>query len=210
MIKKNVFLSLNRQIGDAGVTCICPKGFKGRKCQIPEEEENQGECGNISKVKLSWKLCCRYQFLCEILHSFNQTTEFDCLNIDDFTQFNRYIPLHYFAYKLLYILHKYAIYVDYDYVCFYRWEFLRLGFLVLLKYAFNMQTGKISFRWTLQLENYKLIDLVIAVKYDMRVNKFCVYLRYQLIYMLNSFVSVYAYANCVHCTIPTNTLHRYR
>lgn len=102
ILKKTFFSSLNRQIGDAGVTCICPKGFKGRKCQIPEEEENQGECGNISNVKLSWKLCCRYQFLCEILHSFNQTTEFDCLNIDDFTQFNRYIPLHYSAYKLLY------------------------------------------------------------------------------------------------------------
>lgn len=33
----------NRQIGDAGVTCKCPKGFKGKKCQIPEEEDIKGE-----------------------------------------------------------------------------------------------------------------------------------------------------------------------
>ncbi|XP_055301227.1 uncharacterized protein LOC129567889 [Sitodiplosis mosellana] len=31
-----------KQIGDAGVTCICPKGFKGKKCQIPEDEDING------------------------------------------------------------------------------------------------------------------------------------------------------------------------
>lgn len=48
-----------------------------------------------------------------------------------------------------------------------------------------MQIRKdIWFCWTFELENYKLIDLVIAVKHDMRVNKLSVHLRYQLIYML--------------------------
>lgn len=32
-----------RQVGDAGVTCLCPKGFKGKKCQIPEDETMIGE-----------------------------------------------------------------------------------------------------------------------------------------------------------------------
>lgn len=48
--------SQNRQIGDAGVTCMCPKGFKGKKCQIPEDEDINGMCVNITKKKNVYKI----------------------------------------------------------------------------------------------------------------------------------------------------------
>lgn len=36
------YFSTFSQIGDAGVTCICPNGFKGKNCQIPEDKDMNG------------------------------------------------------------------------------------------------------------------------------------------------------------------------
>lgn len=42
-IKLIILLFFHRQIGDAGVTCVCPNGFKGKKCQTPEDDDMNGK-----------------------------------------------------------------------------------------------------------------------------------------------------------------------
>lgn len=51
-----------RQIGDAGVTCLCPKGFKGRKCQTAEEEDVSGKCISMFDVSSDIILITNFSF----------------------------------------------------------------------------------------------------------------------------------------------------